>query len=599
MPWSIDEELELDKLPGSPGGAVAPMSAGLRGAVAGDGLTGANSPSDGPDGTSVASSAKLELSAFGDASGTMDQCNGGSTAVVTKMNARRLNAVKGEGAECSICFAPLPSEQVCVLIRHVYGKKRSCRHYFHRGCVQLLMRQTPAPHLCPLCRASFERAEALPDVRLDSRAWFHTVDADEGGALEKAEVVDALSATLPVDPEMLSNALDGDLWDQWDTERTGRITQEAFEHPARGLLHFVLYSLPSIRLEAGAGGASSAPVPDLVSCREGWFRYWDENCLHVLEFLQCLRALVRTLRLEGKKEDAGVLRAVLSRVWQEFGLMDTQAKELPERPVSLGLFCEKPDGFCDALVDALQKEFGAVKFRRMRQRAQLLQQPNAALKQELRKLHAPLHDAIEKDDLVEAILDAQEAPQAAESPPSPKSGQLFAEAAEGGSRGTAAVPSSSSSSGPSSAARRPPEETVLATLRALPLGELQRRLRAYSVQYGHCLERRELEELLAQQGDDGTSPLPTPSANAPRLQTSQPASGSPAAAQQHGAAATTASSPAAAMLGRSWNSSSGERSAGWRRPTREVPTVTEPPDDEDRGGGVSFRRCMKGPCVVQ
>merc|ERR1719401_1164100 len=92
----------------------------------------------------------------------------------------RLSDIKGQGAECSICFAPLPSEEVCVLIRHVYSKKRTCRHYFHTGCAQLLARTTPAPHLCPLCRGVFERLEPLPDVRLDSAAWFNVVDADDG-----------------------------------------------------------------------------------------------------------------------------------------------------------------------------------------------------------------------------------------------------------------------------------------------------------------------------------------------------------------------------------------------------------------------------------
>merc|ERR1719197_1706296 len=162
--------------------------------------------------------------------------------------------------------------------------------------------------------------------------------------------------------------------------------------------------MPSLRREAGS--SISGPVPDLIESREGWFRYWDENSKHMLEFLQFLRALARSLRLDGAKEDAGVLRSVLTTVWQEFGL--TESNQEIHKPVSLALFCEKPDGFCDALVDALQKEFGPAKFRQIRQRAHLLQQPAAALKKELRKLNSNRPDLIEKDELVTAILDAQE-----------------------------------------------------------------------------------------------------------------------------------------------------------------------------------------------
>lgn len=493
-----------------------------------------------------------------------------TTAAITELNKRRLSRVKGEGAECSICFAPLPTEPVCVLIRHAYGKKRSCRHYFHAGCVRLFIRNTPAPHLCPLCRGVFERTEALPDVRLNSRAWFKTVDADEGGALEKSEVVDALSATLPVDPELLARSLDGELWDQWDTEHTGRITLDAFEHPGKGLLHFVLYSLPSLRLADG-GHNVSAPVPDLVESREGWFRYWDENCRHMLEFLQFLRALVRTLRLDGAKEDAGVLRSVLATVWQEFGL--TESNQEIHKPVSLALFCEKPDGFCDALVDALQKEFGVAKFRRIRQRAHLLQQPAAVLKRELRKLNSSKHDVLEKDELVAAILDAQEEPKANEADP-----------------GTGSSPATANASAPlrtgSVDERNCPEG-----IKNLALKEIQHRLRAYGVPYGHCLERADLEDLLIAQGDTGTGPLP---ATPPP----QNANGAAQNGWSRQAQASSTSQGSSAPQAQTMGASTGTRSTPRTGPPRNqpIPTVIEPPDTDEQ---TPLRRCMSGACALQ
>eukprot|EP00747_Dinoflagellata_sp_TGD_P169677 gnl/TRDRNA2_/TRDRNA2_199282_c0_seq1.p1 gnl/TRDRNA2_/TRDRNA2_199282_c0~~gnl/TRDRNA2_/TRDRNA2_199282_c0_seq1.p1 ORF type:complete len:697 (+),score=113.84 gnl/TRDRNA2_/TRDRNA2_199282_c0_seq1:119-2209(+) len=403
----------------------------------------------------------------------------------TAENERCMNKFKGEGAECSICFAGLPSQPVCVLRRKVYGSKRACRHYFHTGCVQLLIKSSPAPHQCPLCRAEFEDLAPLPDVRLDSRAWFHTVDTDQTGTLEKTEVVDALSATLPVEPELLASSLEGELWDQWDTEHNGRITLDAFEHPARGLLQFVLYSLPSLQRQSD-NGSGNGPVPDFVSCREGWFRYWDVNAQHCLPFLSLLRALVRSLRLDGACEDTGTLRTVLSAVWRDFGLCEA---EKPQKPVSLALFCEKPDGFCDCLVDALEKEFGQVRWKRIRRRAHLLQQPAGALKRELKKLKLLTGEMFEKDELVEAIVNAEEAlaKSAAELPPVPAQPLL--------------------------PKWEPSQTPVVSTVRrcehlkALRVTELQKRLDAKGVPRGHCLERQELEDLLMAHGDYGDSPL--------------------------------------------------------------------------------------------
>lgn len=408
-----------------------------------------------------------------------------TTAVFAAEGARRYSALKGEGTECSICFAPLPSEPVCVLIRHVYGNKRSCRHYFHLGCMQLMRKQTPAPHHCPLCREEFQRNEVLPDVRLDSRRWFKLVDAEERGSLDKDEVINALCATLPIEPELLERALNDELWNQWDPEGTGRVTLESFEQPGKGLLHFVLYSLPSLRRDGAAG--SSAAVPDMVASREAWFRYWDENGKCSLDFVPFLRALVRTLRLDGAKEEAGVLRAVLLKVWKEYGLVD--GNEEAFRPVSLTLFCERPDGFCDGLVHGLKEQFGAAKFKRMLDRVQLLQRPPIELKRELRKLGSAV-DAIEKEELVNALLDAREAARETEVPEE------------------AVDPQQQARTQPSSPGASP--RVCPDGLKALSVKELQGRLKARNIPYAHCVERADLEDLLMQHGDDGSEPLPAP-----------------------------------------------------------------------------------------
>jgi len=497
------------------------------------------------------------------ATGDGGEEEGGADESKSRKLLRRLSAFKGEGAECSICFTPLPSERVSVLQEKVYKAKRACRHYFHEECIQLLIKSTPAPYNCPLCRQSFETIALLPDVRLDSRGWFHAVDANNTGELTKAEVIDALSATLPVDPELLSNQLNGELWDQWDPAKTGMITLEAFENPSRGLLQFVLYSLPSLRGDSTSAGSSMGAVPDVVTCREGWFRYWDECREQALPFTPMLRSLVRTWRLDGAKEDAKLLRTVLTQVWEEFGLKD-------QATVTLALFCEKPDGLCEALLAGLQKEWGATKLERIRQRALLLQRPVGELKKEMRKLQLA-NDCIDKGELVEAILDARAngagiaatttptvspnkgVPTAAtrhgspgptvslagrtgerlerESSAAPGEGAGSAgsagagDAAAGATAGAAAasqstpsaapVPSSSgtAASGVTTgveAGGTPSEATLdpsyTSALHAMAIGELHRRLRALDIPYAHCIERRELEELLAQNGDFGTGP---------------------------------------------------------------------------------------------
>lgn len=346
------------------------------------------------------------------------------------------------------------------------------------------MRSTPAPYFCPLCRGSFQKIEPLPDVRLDGAAWFKVVKSDIGGALGKSEVIDALCATLPVDSELLSKSLEGGLWKQWDMQGTGCITREVFEEPARGLLQFVLYRLPSLQISTnGAFGR----MPDIFNCREGWFRFWDEHSRQFLEFLELLRAIVRTLRLDGAPEDAGIVRSVLMNVWLEYGLVSgSSALEEQQvlKPVSLKLFCEKPDGLCDVLVDGLNKTFGAIRFGRLRQRAHLLQQPVLSLKRELKKLGFGMTRALEKNEMVESILNAKDA---ASFIIEVRTTSSLAEKVSVESAICSDTPSTSS-------------------LKLLSLGEIRDNLRMLGVSYHHCVERAELEELLlkSQRHGDGS-----------------------------------------------------------------------------------------------
>eukprot|EP00913_Durusdinium_trenchii_P012702 g11928.t1 len=53
------------------------------------------------------------------------------------------------------------------------------------------------------------------------------------------------------------------------------------------------------------------------------------------------------------------------------------------RPVTQKLFCERPDGFCDCLLDELKRSFGKRRFQRLCEHSRLLQLPVAELKRKL------------------------------------------------------------------------------------------------------------------------------------------------------------------------------------------------------------------------
>ncbi|CAE7949985.1 unnamed protein product, partial [Symbiodinium sp. KB8] len=145
------------------------------------------------------------------------------------------------------------------------------------------------------------------------------------------------------------------------------------------------------------------------------------------------------------------------------------------RPLTQKLFCERPDGFCDRLSDALRRKFGAPRFLRLRERARLLQLPPSELKRELRNRGADVAGLVEKGDLVEAILESREG-----------------------------TPTKSLPTQPTSTASHPVGGALTrGEVQSLPLAEIQKRLKALSVPYGHCLERRELEDLLLSQGAAG------------------------------------------------------------------------------------------------
>jgi len=295
----------------------------------------------------------------------------------------------GHRQECAICFDDLHERPVAVLLSA--QNRRCCRHYFHQSCLGELV--AASIRNCPLCRVSFCHVQPLPDIRRQPREWFKLVDFSGTMRLSRDEVLDALGAVLPVDVTLLEEALQNELWSRWDPRIEG-ICLEDFEDSSSGLLQWVLYKLPSAKLER-------ASCPDLLAGKEAWFRYWDDDGKHALSQQALRRSLAKTFRLQ--VDDIDLLGEVLQEVWEEFGL--------GERSASRSLFCEPGSGLADTVIDGLKKRWGQDGFRRRHQRGQLCQMSIRELKEQLKQKRGgekALLSCIEKDDLVKAILDGDQ-----------------------------------------------------------------------------------------------------------------------------------------------------------------------------------------------
>ena len=125
-------------------------------------------------------------------------------------------------AECAICFEPLCDAPCCVFGDHEGA--RTCRHYFHSVCTRGLVTRrvmgAKRDQVCPLCRAPYSRAMAVPDCNVDPKQWFKVVDYDGDGSLDMDEVLGVLKATIPTDHAELEAAMP-ELWPRWDPNGDG------------------------------------------------------------------------------------------------------------------------------------------------------------------------------------------------------------------------------------------------------------------------------------------------------------------------------------------------------------------------------------------
>ena len=98
-----------------------------------------------------------------------------------------------------MCFEALCDAPTAVFVSTEAGSatRRTCAHYHHLSCARSL--RAREMRRCPVCRAPFDDALAVPDPRDDPGGWFAAVDANGDGKLSPQEVLEALKAHVPCD----------------------------------------------------------------------------------------------------------------------------------------------------------------------------------------------------------------------------------------------------------------------------------------------------------------------------------------------------------------------------------------------------------------
>eukprot|EP01061_Rhynchopus_euleeides_P007009 TRINITY_DN1595_c0_g3_i1.p1 TRINITY_DN1595_c0_g3~~TRINITY_DN1595_c0_g3_i1.p1 ORF type:complete len:274 (+),score=68.19 TRINITY_DN1595_c0_g3_i1:117-938(+) len=248
-------------------------------------------------------------------------------------------------AECCICFDDLCASPLAVII--TAERRRACSHYFHYECIKDMCpfvtrgygmemeveEQSNAELKCPMCRAKGARIVKMPDPVKDPRSWFYLVDVEHEGFLTKDNVRNILKATCDLHEGHLGKIIDRN-WHTWDRDNSGGVTPS--ELPA--LLQFVKNNVP--------GRNKRSKPPHIVTDRDAWFRYWDEDNSGALDKDEVARAVIKTFN--AGTSNVPVIQSVLDNSWCLFDHTGSGTVSRREFLAS--------DGLADTLLAFLQSD---------------------------------------------------------------------------------------------------------------------------------------------------------------------------------------------------------------------------------------------------
>lgn len=150
--------------------------------------------------------------------------------------------------------------------------------------------------------------EIVPMLSADPKAWFEFMDADQSGFLSYEEIVEGLKSQMHLDWHRIEADVDR-LFQQWDSNRDGKISYAEFSHPQTGVIKY---------LASNYSARPRPPPPDIRRYKEAWFDYWDEDRSGHLDKDEVSRALVKTFRLY--HVDRSAVLSTLEVIWPIFDI---------------------------------------------------------------------------------------------------------------------------------------------------------------------------------------------------------------------------------------------------------------------------------------
>jgi len=172
----------------------------------------------------------------------------------------------GTAAECGICFTNLYKSQPAIFTDS-HGR-RVCSHYLcfqcadqQKGAQSYDSAERPRLGNCPFCRAEFSKVQRLPDPTVDPKGFFWSIPSKVSeGHVSQKEVLSVLRVLLPTSEEFLNELMQGELWQQWDMDADGKISEQDFLSEG-GLWMWLVVRMISLKLElAKTTKTSATPV---------------------------------------------------------------------------------------------------------------------------------------------------------------------------------------------------------------------------------------------------------------------------------------------------------------------------------------------------